>query len=755
MRVNLQKRFALILPLLIVFGFSAIAQEKMGGYDLALKKGIEFFEQKDYEESEAQLKKAFNIAQSIKDSTSVVQSGGDLIKVLVALRKHAEIFPLIDTRQEYFYKGMPKRVEIETSMALASAYIYTGNLNRSVEEYEKAFSITDSSSYPLLYGKIAHRLGDKLVSLSDFDRAISLHEKALSTFQKLQEKYLTALVYQSLYVDYLYIAEPETAIPFLFKGYEIVQELDDQTLLLRYYRYLSDYHQSKEEYSSAINFIEKGLKISEALKDERSSAVNYKTLGELYLLAKEPERALSFLNRAYRYYNSIGDNREANKALLRIGEAYMNKEDFIEGERVLLQALSYYSESGNFYDYALNVIFLAELKLRVNDHKAALEYLTTSLSIGEENDIILIIIWSEERLVNIHDSLFSKEKKLLLSKKIYAYSKRLTEDYKLTSAIKLSRAYAAVDSDSSFFYANEAFELIEKKRLSFMGGQLKANIFMDHAGFYNEVASWYATRKKDYSKAFELVEASKARALTDQLAEGKSNEIANIEEADRIKLLELQKGVDQLYSKKEEARDEEEIESLKDEIADQEVEYDVLLEEISSKNETLKTFIYPKTRSLKEAQELCDNETVIIEYAFTDNKLLIFIISQKEVAYFETKESPDAKKEIATQIERFRNAIITQRSKSELGVFSDSVSKQLLEPIFDEIKEFKNWIVIPDGSITLLPFGSLLKNQRYLIQDYTIKYLPSISAYEQIKNPFRDTEKALLAFASSGFVQGK
>ena len=355
------------------------------------------------------------------------------------------------------------------------------------------------------------------------------------------------------------------------------------------------------------------------------------------------------------------------------------------------------------------------------------------------------------RYLKLSDSLVSAQQKLALSKQIYSSAKRLNPERYLNASISLSRAFNTTGSDSAFYYAAQSFEGIEKKRRSFSGGSLKAGLFAEYAPYYNEVGSWYASEKKDYTRAFELVESAKARALLDELAEANEEELLKLSEATQIELLQLQKKVDQLYRQRETITDEAEFQRLTNDISDAQLQYDAKLEEIRRSHPAWNSYLYPETLSLKEVQGLCDSETVIIEYAFTDDLLMIFLVSKNQVVYH---ESPIDKKTLTQYINEFRDALIALEAPGVISEKSLPLYSVLIAPVESDLASFKNLVIVPDASLSLLPFEALISNERYLIQDYAIKYLPSVSVFNQIQSPHRTTTSPLLALASSGFETG-
>ena len=160
------------------------------------------------------------------------------------------------------------------------------------------------------------------------------------------------------------------------------------------------------------------------------------------------------------------------------------------------------------------------------------------------------------------DEFHSSLDRRALTKYLFSLSSTLDEHYQLISLKKLSELYAYSKSDSAFYYADQAFDRIEKQRLSAADGVLRADIFSRHATFYSMVGGWRASIQGDYESAFQMFEASKSRALLDQLAEKNAPEL-ELSPEDQILLQQHQKKIDQLFRQKENTRSPEELETFK------------------------------------------------------------------------------------------------------------------------------------------------------------------------------------------------
>ncbi len=625
----------------------------------------------------------------------------------------------------------------------------TGNYDAAAETYRKGIHLALITSDSLKVTRVSTNLTNSLLYKGNYADALEAAKVALR-YTPSGEVYQRARANLSIYVTYLFLGLHEIAEPYLMESLRLANLSDDNVLRSSIYRYLGNHFQDKNQFDKAIRYFQEGLILSEETGTLSRIAQYYAGLGDLYSDIKNFERALNYYNRAHNYYLSMNNDLLANETLTSISTCYKGMGDFEEAEKLLLEALAFYSKSDYPHSHGLTLLQLSDLFIEQDQYEDAFTYLEQAIEIGTVENDFSIRYFSSERLLEFDSDFLSDEDKLQVSKELYASSKKISPDTELSSLILLAKTYYPVSLDSALAKAELAFDMIEKARLSVSGGMLKASVFSKYASFYNIVGHWYADKKKDYQRAFELFEAAKARALLDQLAEAASGNELKLNESTQVQLLQIQKSIDKLYREREKVQSETLFNQITNDINDLELKYDSRLEEVRSSHPAWNAFLYPKTLSLKQVQELCDDETAIIEYAITRNQLFIFSIKNESVD-FNSMDLNNMPSGITDLINTYRDAIISLTPQDSLSRLSEPLYLLLIEPLEQELKDKKNLVIVPDGPLALLPFEALIHDGRYLIQDYPVKYLPSVSVFNHIKSPHREVGSDILALAGSGF----
>ncbi|MCC5924480.1 MAG: CHAT domain-containing protein [Crocinitomicaceae bacterium] len=154
-------------------------------------------------------------------------------------------------------------------------------------------------------------------------------------------------------------------------------------------------------------------------------------------------------------------------------------------------------------------------------------------------------------------------------------------------------------------------------------------------------------------------------------------------------------------------------------------------------------------QNLKEVQAKLKEDEVFLDY-FTDkgNKHLnVLLITKRDIDFVELDNT------VLTQLADFRTAILnfdfTTYTSLGLGLYEKLVPKKA--------RNFKKWIVVPDGGLHQLPFEALLVSRRnikqrdyrslhYVLNDVEITYAFSTALYKGTLNSF---PLSILAMAPS------
>lgn len=664
------------------------------------------------------------------------------------VRKGLEVF--MDLHDNYSQKlSLENKSKILTNIGL---------VNRKLEQpvtarnyYLKALSIAEEIQDSVQIGRVHNNISYTYQETGDYDTAFDHQTKALDIFEALNSNYLLALGLNSTFLTFMELGMYEQATPYIRKSVDLREKLNNRSMLDVGFHNLAWNLELRGEIDSAIVYYQKSLELTRQIGNPYEITQTLDNIGYLYNRSGDYSNALAYYNEALQINYELERPVSTADNLIRIARIAIETEDY-------KNARSFYSEALNW----LEGTSADELQISINLDLAHLEIMQGNYEAGRSNLKQAREILKDKEFNNLYIRLYSLTGEL--NRAEGKYWKSLSEFQKayerasigsISSMIQpiknLAKAYNRVDSDSAYLLADKAFSLIDSTRINVAGVELKAGFFSDHAVFYNEVASWYIQDEKP-EEAFDLIEAAKARVLMDELAVARESNYSQLDESTLIRKQQITKQIDRIHVQLASADSEQHKRELLNELKELEFRYHSFLNEMQVNSEVLKDFKYPDPITARQAMNLLDNKSVILEYAFVDNKMLCFLISENKVSARIINESSSEKPsvEFVEEIQRFREAIIEKKDITDIQQMGQDLYNLIVSDQLD-LPNISNVVIIPAGVLTFLPFEALQKNDRYLVEQFNIKYLPSASIYSLIKKPHRETNYELLAVAGSGF----
>ena len=159
-------------------------------------------------------------------------------------------------------------------------------------------------------------------------------------------------------------------------------------------------------------------------------------------------------------------------------------------------------------------------------------------------------------------------------------------------------------------------------------------------------------------------------------------------------------------------------------------EHSAILERIEKLNPELASLVSINPLKAEEIQMLLEEDSALLEYFVSQVGRFIFVVTKEKVKA--VRITVDSKK-IFENIQEFRDRAVEGITLDRLltKIYEKPLSELyeiLIKPIEKEISGKKHLVIVPHGMLHYLPFQALLsKEGKYLIESYTISYLPSAS----------------------------
>lgn len=283
------------------------------------------------------------------------------------------------------------------------------------------------------------------------------------------------------------------------------------------------------------------------------------------------------------------------------------------------------------------------------------------------------------------------------------------------------------------FY-KQSIDVIENQRSTINTEASKIGFVGDKQKVYHQIISALFSDGQ-YASAFEYVERSKSRALVDLLASKKDFAAPNENEMYASSMLKEFEEVE--FESK--AFD---VSSLSaDKVNQRSIRGIEIIEKIKTQAPELSSLVTVSTLPPSEIQSNIKNDETLIEYYYQGEDLYAFILTKNEL-----KAAKLDGKDLIKDIEEFRKSLEDPKSQQHIEL-SQKLYQRLIKPIENQINT-KNLIIVPHGVLHYLPFNALNNNSNYLIDRYSVSYLPSSSVMKFLKQRERQKAQQALIFGN-------
>lgn len=739
-------RYLFIIVIFSFVPFQIIAQDWEKKFSELYEEGDNYYFAFDYESALINFNEAYSIA---KNHLTVNEAYRAAYSVLISYSKNLQENEARETIIDFFQAyGDQLNNQQKYVLYLESGLIdiNSGKFTSSIENLERALSHAELDDNILGVGYSLINMSISNIYLSNFLEAENLLNRANALEIKDQE--FLAFLNLTYFNVYNYTSRDTEGYSYLITAYDYSKNLDNPFRYINTLVQLSYYYINQNNFSDGIGYATEGLQLSEETGQIIQTARFCDILGRIYYQLGEYELSLNFYNQAITIYEKSENEQLISDLRLSIAQIFYQQKEYEQAGSILRELLD---KNPNPYQKIYLNNTLSDVEIKKENFDEAKKILDSAIAELDSNtiDIGLDLYDNFLRLPNVE-----LQQKFEYAYLAYNQSKSVSLNRVMGSEIRLAKLYETINSDSAFKYAYAAIEKLENRRVSTSVSSLKRNLTFSWQPFYYEVANWEINYRNNYKSAFQLFEQSKSRTLFDQIFENQKTELITPENPASIKLLELQKRIDQFYQSNASAIFSEENNNLT-ELARLELEYATELDKMKSSDFEWSKLEYPTVSTLDDAKELLNENVAYLSYGLRQEFIYVFLITSEEEIFERIRLGTNAADELAVLVNEFRNSIISQESESDLFTKSQTITNLLIDPVRTHLTGIDHIIISPDGPLHLLPFEALRYDDNYLIEDFSVKYLPSISVYNQIEyQPTKDFSKDLLAVAGTGFESG-
>lgn len=547
-------------------------------------------------------------------------------------------------------------------------------------------------------------------------------------------------------------------------SYERAWQLYDQNKLSNYdivescLKPLGNLYTIIGDYENAENTIKQYFYIASIDKNSEQKAAAILNLSNVYQNTGKIDEAIILLEKTIK--NEKLSSTEKGKLWSNLGNNYFLSKNYKKAENAfelsVVELKKEASQSEMLFNSYRN---LSSLYLESNPQKAT-SYLEKAAAIFYKIENIEPRKKASFLLVEAK-MLFNQEKFQEAKKKISDVFKLLLPNYSNTILPSKNTLYAetilldALDLQATLFLVqNQPKKALESYALSFHVEELLQSLLMhENSKIINQIrnrnrtekciAIYYSLFRKEnkisyLEKAFELQEKTKSAVLEQEIAKNK-------------------------VISKEEKLIYEQLQNWKNTILKEQQKLDyadisVINQAIKKQNELMLLLKSKQSNQIEKVKsskisdlylKLDDDDAVMVEYFFGQEKIYIFTIQNSTVKLEEINSDVTSTSKIISFLNYFSNA-----EKITNDVFSFNRDAFLIYKMLKLPTKStnKNLIIVPDGILNFLPFETLITKEsktsnfakmHYLLNDFAVGYNNSATFYLNAI-PFKHSKKTIL-----------
>ncbi len=606
---------------------------------------------------------------------------------------------------EYYNKALVIAEEIGDGQGRGNHQGNLGNVYRKLGDYrnaigflEKARAIYEEIGNKMGIGSVSLNLGLAYSDLGDYRKAIEYYGKSLAIAEEIGDTLGVGTAYGNLGSVYRKFGHYPKAIEFYEKAQFIDEKIGNKQGLVEDIIGLGLIYSELGNYSKSIGCFEKALVVSEGIGYKRGSGEAISNLGDSYSDLGDYIKAISFFDKAFSIFKDMGDKKNIGAIINSIGNAYKDLGD--------------YGTCVGFYEKAREIMQEIGVPYEVPEGNLADAY----LSLDRDNDA-LSIYTRHNHPIRL-GRYYLKKKDFEKAREQFNRDREEDEARKKAGFIiprwiglGLSNEGLKEYEDAYRWYI-KVINLMEEQRDRLTATERERYFEGNEFGIPRieayEGAARCAFMLGKYDEAFYWAENTRGRMLAELLSkrhEGSSYKIPNniaSEEDDLTSKIMINKKQQQTAFEK---NNPELLKSLEAEYPTLRAKMDSLIDRLRKDYPQYASIKYPQPVTL--SQLALKKGEVIIEYEVTDPYSIGLVISDGSV--IKAFKVDKTRAELESLVRKFRAPFQEGASMNEFSLnLAKDLTDLLIRPALPVLKKGEHLIIIPDESLSLLPFEALL-----------------------------------------------
>lgn len=636
--------------------------------------------------------KALSLRQQQNDRAGEAQVVIDLAAAYRDLGKPKEARQFYEQSLEIFRALGNRLGEASALYGLGFCHALDSDMSTALKYYELGLIIRREQHDQIGEVRTLNAMGGAYDGMGEPFRAMDLYTQASSVWQSLGDRVNEANTRNNIGVLYATRGDWQQALDSYRFAIAVYREFgtEDPGIEKKKADTLDNIaivYESLNDPEQALVSLNEALAIRKKLKQPRGEGFTEACIGYAYFLLGDLSESMKHYERATSLQTAADDPRKAQTFTV-MGMIYAARNDPQKAKELYNKALAIQQ---NPQEQAITLDKMGQAYTRLGDVRNASETLSRALSIWQK-----IEDRNGEAITRHHLAVFQRSwDQLEIANQEIDRATSILESLRSNVVSQRSRMiYFSFNTDLYELAIDTKMELHKKEPL----------------------------RGYDQS-AFLLSEASRARSLRDSLSESR----IDIRQGVDAQLLLREKDLQYRLTAKSDLRTRlttrngaaKQLADVVREIDALTFEYDGLLAEIKSHSPRYATLVTPRALSLIEIQQQLDGDTVLLEYSLGDKCSYVWVVTPDSIKGFEL-----AGREEIEGVTRQLKGALTERNREAKGEQPEQrkarldkaeaeytkaaaiLGRLVLEPVASFLGQ-KRLLVVADGALQLIPFGSL------------------------------------------------
>ncbi len=653
---------------------------------------------------------------------------------------------------------------------LADSYHAVGEAEKGLKVLDEALTYFKKTNNLSEISAVYNNMGLLYQYQSRFTKAQEVFEKGLTYAKKVPEdRYYERSFIGNLGILFKDLGQYDKAVPLIERSLQMGREMNDRTAQAIDLNNLGSINFIRGNFRKAIGQYLEAARLSEEIGENSALLAALKNLGKIYDVLNDDENAAHY----YRKCEQIIETQLERKyelfpfILQRIGEHWIRRESYSKATDYLNKAIEGYKHLEKPLELAMCYTSLSKLELNSKNYDKSIQLARQAMK--EFEDIGVRDVYRAEPCLLLgiaHFEIGQKSTAISFINQAIAFSERTNESEIAWQAhFYLARYFREIGNLSAAIgHCQKAIGSLEDLRQYTISPQLGSRFLEDKVQIFHQYFDILFERydndreQATLEKLFVLSEQTRSRALLDNIKAGMKNVFYQIKESAALQNVEEQLVAlnrlireEQRKPLKDQRRDL--LNSWREQAGTLRQKYELLSNQFAAANPKLSALLSVNEEiALSDIQKCADEHATLLSYYVSLEDVYAFVISNSDIRLVKLNVSP---KELRKNIARLRQPFQELKAgKTDFYhlKFDTQLSRSLYNALLAPLKLKSDFpaqrgrspaklIIVPDGFLSYLPFELLVTARksrepsqilfdeysqfRYLIEDYTISYLPA------------------------------